>query len=252
MGYHVGFGTWLGRRQDQEDCLLLGGEIVQGEARDVRAVSVAGGALLCAVCDGMGGHAMGAWASRFVCEALRPACAAPPVIPGRVAELLGGIQAAMEREGPRNCGTTVAGVALAGARALVFNAGDSRVYKISPGGVERLSHDHSLVQTYVDRGELAPGDAFRHPHRNVIEFGLGEVFASAWAAGKRVVHCREDELRPGERYVLCSDGVHDVLEDAEIAALCSGTGAAVCAEALAAALRGRMADNASLIVIEPG
>jgi serine/threonine protein phosphatase PrpC len=247
--YLVAYGTLIGKRQNQEDCLFLNGEIVQEEACEVRA-GAADEALFCAVCDGMGGHAMGEWASRFVCERLREGLFDPPATPGRVAALLGGIQAAMERERPKNCGTTVAGVLLAGARALVFNAGDSRVYKITPAGLARLSHDHSLVQNYVDRGELAPGEVFRHPHRNVIEFGLGDVFASAWAAGTHAVHCRENELGPGERYLLCSDGLHDVLEEGEIAALCAGPGATACATALLAAVRGRISDNTSLIVIE--
>lgn len=252
MAYEVAYGTFIGERANQEDCLFLNGEIVQEDGPGVCSGTVAGDALLIAVCDGMGGHALGERASRFVCERLQGALARLLAAPAQVTAALGRIQAAMEQELPRNCGTTIAGVALAGARALVFNAGDSRVYKISPAGIDRLSHDHSLVQTYVDRGELSPADAFRHLHRHVIEFGLGAVFGSAWAAGERRVYFREDELQPGESFLLCSDGIHDVLEDAAIAGLFDGGGPADHAAALAAAVRGRMTDNTSFIVVAAG
>lgn len=247
--YRIAYATCLGVRQSQEDCLFLNGMIVQEEECPVRDFALAGEALLFAVCDGMGGHAMGEWASRFTCERLQNALADPPSTPGEAAALLRDIQVSMEREPPRNCGTTIAGVVLRGTRALIFNAGDSRVYKISPTGVVRMTHDHSLVQTYIDRGEIAPAAAFRHPHRHVIEFGLGEVFAAVWDGGERAVHVVEDDLRPDESCLLCSDGVHDVLEEREIAALCGGKRPAQCAAALEAALRGRMTDNTSFIIV---
>lgn len=249
LEYRVAYGTYLGGRVKQEDCLLLNGEIVQEEGAGVRSRTVAGEALLFAVCDGMGGHAAGEVASRFACEQLRGALTELPVAPEQLADLLRRIQVLMERQLPRNCGTTVAGVVLAGTRVLAFNAGDSRVYRISRSGIDRFSHDHSLVQTYVDRGELSPAGAVRHRHRHVIEFGLGEVFAAEWAAGERGVHFRQGELLPGEVCLLCSDGVHDVLEDAEIASLFHGAGPQDHAAALEAAVRGRMTDNTSFIVI---
>ena len=99
---------------------------------------------------------------------------------------------------------------------MVCNAGDSRVYKITKDNLLYLSHDHSFVQSMVDQGYLSQDDMFRHPNRNVIEFGIGDIFKKRWDREGNVVHIKDDVLHPGEYYLLCTDGVNDVLKDREI------------------------------------
>ena len=82
-----------------------------------------------------------------------------------------------------------------------------------------MSHDHSLVQTYLDKGQLLPEEAFVHPHKNVIAFGLGDVFKNEWGIDDKKVYIKEDILNKDEYYLLCTDGVNDVLRDNEIFSL---------------------------------
>jgi serine/threonine protein phosphatase PrpC len=118
--------------------------------------------------------------------------------------------------GSGESGTTVALLAVLGDRALVVNAGDSRVYRLDGGGAEVLSHDHSLVQSLVDHGHIGPGDVPGHPYRHVVEFGLGPPFERTWRKSGEHCHVREIPARPGDTFLLCTDGVNDTLTDEEI------------------------------------
>jgi serine/threonine protein phosphatase PrpC len=167
-----------------------------------------------------------------------------------VEALLARVQDRMVDELSCSCGTTVAGVAVRGTRALVFSAGDSRVYRVSPGAIERLTRDHSYVQGCVDRGEIAEEEAFSHPYRNVIEFGLGDIFAATWEQREREVFVAEHRLAPGDALLLCSDGLHDALRDSEL----RGALGASPFEGVAgfpSRLRGIVRDNTSYILVEP-
>jgi protein phosphatase len=105
--------------------------------------------------------------------------------------------------------TLVFGLRL-GARVFVGNVGDSRAYKISNGVLERISKDHSYVQTLIDRGEITDEEAFDHPEGSVITAHIG--FAKL---KQRDVFLRL--FAPGDKLLLVSDGVTDMLRDREYA-----------------------------------
>jgi len=244
---HIITAMHIGPKADQEDCILVAGRVIQEDdlVKPVESTFEDASGLF-AVADGMGGLERGEWASRFVCERL-----AEKAVPETVEDadaILHELQTAIEGEGVKGSGTTVAGVALRDGRAVIFNAGDSRVYKRTGGVLRCLSHDHSLMQSMLDKGHLAPEDARDYRYRNVIEFGLGDAFAKAWRGGSFSCHFTDDALAPGEAYVICSDGVNDTLEDAEIAALLSPPSAKS-----VAALAGRLAeeanDNFALLIV---
>ena len=217
MTYNVSYYMNIGRRNNQEDCIFFNGKIFQEENIDISpATKINSSKALFAVCDGMGGHSKGEWASRFVCNKLENSLKLPDFNSYNFQDFIKGIQKEMEAENMPNSGTTLASVALNGSNNIIFNAGDSRVYKITDEDIVCLSHDDSLVQVYLDKGSLMPEEAFDHPNKNVITFGLGDVFKNEWDKDDKKVYIREDILNKNEYYLLCTDGVNDVLRDNEI------------------------------------
>ena len=217
------------------------------------------------VADGMGGHARGEMASQTVVAELRALAEADAGPIGRA-----DVEAAVGRAADRirrtmaegatgspfdpardTAGTTVAGVVRTesddGAGWLVLNVGDSRVYRYADDRLEQVSVDHSLVQEMVDAGELDPAEARTHPRRNVITRAIGAVPDSEidfWTL----------RVTPGERFLLCTDGLVGELEDAEIAEVLGAVpDPQEAADALLRrALDGGANDNVTLVVVDAG
>jgi protein phosphatase/serine/threonine-protein phosphatase Stp1 len=124
-------------------------------------------------------------------------------------------------------------------------AGDSRVYLLRDGVMQQITHDHSLVQELVDSGAIRAEDAERHPHANVITRAVGaegEEFELDKVSGP---------LLPGDRFLLCSDGLCKTLSAPDIAALLAGnTGASVSEALVAEALARQVNDNVTAVVVE--
>lgn len=217
MDYKVAYYMDIGLRENQEDCIFVNGTIFQqNKFRNIRIKGVRGSKVFLAVCDGMGGHSKGEWASRFVCEKLKDYLR-EFIFSGEFIQcIFQEIQKEIEKEAVRNYGTTVAFVALDGINTKIFNIGDSRVYKITREDILYLSHDHSYVQSMIDRGYLSQGEAFHHPYKNVIEFGIGDVFKTEWVKNGKRGYIKDDVLNRDEYYLICTDGVNDVLRDEEI------------------------------------
>ncbi len=216
MSFLVAYYMHKGLRKTQEDCILVNGEIVQVDYMDFPAFKkIESNISLFAVCDGMGGLLHGKRASRFVCERLKEKVQNIQFSKEWILETLRNIQDEFMKTSLTESGTTVAGVLLEGGNSIIFNAGDSRVYKLTPEKIMYLSHDHSYVQELVDTGEISYEEAFYHPYKNIITFGIGDVFHGEWKEGMKP-YTVEDRLEENQYYLLCTDGVNDVLKDEEI------------------------------------
>jgi serine/threonine protein phosphatase PrpC len=88
-------------------------------------------------------------------------------------------------------------------------AGDSRLYLLRDGEFRQLTTDHSLVQEMTDAGQLTPEQAALHPNRNVVTQAIG--------GGRFLLGVRAGNIRPGDRFLLCSDGLTNMVADTEIA-----------------------------------
>lgn len=108
-------------------------------------------------------------------------------------------------------GTTVTAILLSEGKLAFAHIGDSRAYRLKNGTFEQLSKDHTFVQRLIDEGRLTPEEAEVHPHKNVIMRVLGDVDASP------ELDIDSIEAHPGERWLLCSDGLNyvnlEVVED---------------------------------------
>ncbi|SNZ08531.1 protein phosphatase [Persephonella hydrogeniphila] len=212
--YKILFCMDIGMRDNQEDCMYIDGEIFQVNKMECPASKkVEKESLLVAVCDGMGGMSEGEKASRFVCQMLKK-CSIP-FSPEAVYRTLFRIQKKFETSGIIWSGTTVAGVLMEGNKSIIFNVGDSRVYKYTKDRLIYISHDHSYVQSLIDKGLISYEEAFYHPEKYIVEFGIGDVFASDWKSGKRP-YIVEDILKKDEAYLVCTDGLSDYISDNEI------------------------------------
>jgi protein phosphatase len=108
-------------------------------------------------------------------------------------------------------GTTLVMVLVGPGFLTVAHVGDSRLYRVENGTVRRLTEDHSMVQELVQRGQLDPNQAARSRHRNVITRALGK-------SQDVVVDVAHHDTAPGDLFLLCSDGLTNMLSDAELAA----------------------------------
>jgi PPM family protein phosphatase len=210
-----------------------------------------------AVADGMGGHAAGEIASALTVSSLSELVGRRDLAVEDVVRQLGRANArilASAREHPEQegMGTTVAGVALVadpgpdgGTRWAVFNVGDSRVYEHGDGGLTQVTVDHSLVQEMVEAGVLSAEQAARHPSRNVVTRSLGRD--PMVQVSVVTLPCR-----PGQRLVVCSDGLSDEVAPAALdAVLRSSPGTEEAARALVqAALDAGGHDNVTVLVVD--
>ena len=174
------------------------------------------GEILLAVADGLGGHRGGEVASRMAIEllGLMVASGAEPA----AIRLTRAIEEANRRihEEARvdytleGMGTTIVCLLVArGGDCHVAHVGDSRLYRLRDGRVEPLTEDHSLVATLVREGVIRPEEARTDPRRNQILRALG--------VRKEVeIDVAPVEIRPGDAFLLCSDGLHGLIEDFEI------------------------------------
>jgi PPM family protein phosphatase len=230
---NYGFGSHRGlRRQLNEDSLVVTGNLF-------------------AVADGMGGHEAGEVASRICVETL--ASGVKQVRDDLTAEQLQQLMVtsddAIRRVADSRAGTTLAGVAIVRERQglywMVFNVGDSRVYRMSEGEFSQVSVDHSEVQEMVDGGLLSREEARHHPRRHVITRALGTGEASAADFWMLPVH-------DGDRLVVCSDGLTSEVDDDEILQELSAHHAPQ--DAVDALIRGALRsggrDNITIIVVD--
>ncbi|GAA4190601.1 protein phosphatase 2C domain-containing protein [Gryllotalpicola kribbensis] len=167
------------------------------------------------VADGMGGHDAGAVASAAVVRAFSPLVGRDDVRPDEVADAMRRAHqtvAALSDRTRRGAGSTLTGVVQVrhdGAPYwLVLNVGDSRVYRVVGARFERMTIDHSYMQEQLDAGNLTPEEAETFEHRNVITRAVGAPDSPAdyW------VH----PVEPGERILICSDGLHGELSEPEL------------------------------------
>jgi protein phosphatase len=174
---------------------------------------------LLVVADGMGGHRGGATASRVCVETVgRVFQWSPDPVPERLQRGL--LEAnrsihtmAAEDSSLAGMGTTAVALALgADGEGWVAWAGDSRLYRLRDGKIEPLTEDHSLVAEWVRLGVLRPEDAATHPRRN-------ELMRCVGPAPTLDSDVERIEIRPGDRFLLCSDGLWGEVSDAEIGAV---------------------------------
>lgn len=206
------------------------------------------------VADGMGGHAAGEVASGIAVDTMRElvgrADLTADVITEQIRLANQRILASVEEDPARDgMGTTVSGIALVvngGAdHWAIFNVGDSRVYRLIDDSLMPMTVDHSEVRELVDAGVISEAEARTHPKRNVVTRSLGTTYAAS--PDVRVV-----PPLPGERFVICSDGLTGELTDDEITAvLLDHPDPQRAAEALvraAVAAGGR--DNVTVVVVD--
>ena len=204
---------------------------------------------LWAVADGMGGHSAGDVAATIVVRALAAlTSAADPITADLIEDALQQANRAIGSSdtGSGVSGSTVAGLHVNGDTFHVFWAGDSRVYRFRDGVLMQLSHDHSLVQELVDANALPAASAASHPRANVITRALG--------VGPLVeLDRRSGALLPGDRFLLCSDGLSGlVCDDAIRQQLCAPIDEAA-RSLVDAALAAGGHDNLSVVLVDcPG
>jgi PPM family protein phosphatase len=174
---------------------------------------------LFAIADGMGGARAGEVASRLAASVLQEAGGRQLSREELVGLMVEANRRVFERsnedEETSGMGTTMTVAIVAGTTITFGHVGDSRAYRVRGGAIEQLTDDHSLVGELVRSGRLSPEEAEVHPQRSVITRALGtepDVDVDTFAV----------EAEPGDLYLLCSDGLTDMLSDAEILRLLDG------------------------------
>jgi protein phosphatase len=247
------FGCVIGLRSDV-GCVREGNEdnacAIVPEENDARIKR----GVLAVVADGMGGHAGGEIASAMavetICEKYYNASGDFSVASALRAALETAnreiYKASRSDKGKRGMGTTCTTLALRGDKIYMAHAGDSRLYLLRGGMLYQLSEDHSAVMELVRQGVLTAAQARVHENKNLITRALGlhpQVEVDVW-----------DEPMPaqaGDRYLLCSDGLSDLVEDETIEQIAGqGEPQAVCEKLVEIAKARGGHDNITVLILE--
>ena len=210
------------------------------------------GSRLVAVADGIGGMPAGELASAIVIRELAPVDELADPGDDPVAVLRDTVATANRKirdvsdadQAADGMGTTVTAILLAGERLALLHVGDSRGYVLHEGNIAQITKDDTYVQTLVDQGLISPEEARVHPRRSVVMQAVqGLDYEPSCVLHPAVV---------GDRYLVCSDGLSDVVEEATIAeTLGSEPDPAACARLLVNfALEAGAPDNVTVVVAD--
>jgi protein phosphatase len=192
-----------------------------GRQRDANEDSAVEAAPLFMLADGMGGAQAGEVASQTAAKVFKAGAGGEGTPEQRLTRMVKEAnrqiyEMAQADESKRGMGTTLTAALVEGDGVTVAHVGDSRGYRLRDGELEQITHDHSLVAELERSGQISPEDAFDHPSKSVITRALGpepdvEVDAHTHAG------------RPGDVYLLSSDGLSDMITNDEIEAIMRGT-----------------------------
>jgi serine/threonine protein phosphatase PrpC len=205
---------------------------------------------LWAVADGMGGHSAGDVASAMIVQRLQALDPAQPLsrLVDQAEEILAAVNAelrqlAANREAA-TIGSTVVALIAHDAHAVCLWAGDSRAYRLRDGVLEQVTQDHALVADLVDRGVLSAEQAANHPQSNLVTRAVG-------AGDTLKLDLEIMRLRPGDRFILCSDGLDKELRHEEIRELLArGDGAGAANALVELALSRGSRDNVTVVAVQ--
>jgi protein phosphatase len=223
-----------------------------GLIRAINEDSGYAGPRLLVIADGVGGHAAGEVASSVAVAAMAALDEDSPggdllerlssAVTGANSHLRDMVNGDPDLKG---MGTTLTAVLRAGSRFGLVHVGDSRCYLLRGGQLQQITHDHTFVQTLVDEGRITAEEADHHPQRNLITNSLD---------GREDIELDLSvrEARPGDRYLLCSDGLSGVVsEDTLRETLTGEADVEVAVERLVdLALKGGGPDNVTAIVAD--
>ena len=217
------------------------------------------------VADGMGGHVGGEVASRTVADGVLEFIRATAVDPDKtwpfgidpeLSQPANRLQVAIRCANQKladlvnadtalgGTGATISAALFAEDRLVVSNLGDCRAYLVRGGQAFQITRDHSYVAEQVALGLLDNEEARHHPLRHMVTravSGEAGIFVDTW----------EIKVEPGDRVLLCSDGIHSLLPDAELSALASSQNSLddICRQIVDAAKREGGTDNSTVILV---
>ena len=180
--------------------------------------------LLVVVADGMGGHEAGEVASQAAVEVIEQEYREAKGNPGEALEKAFRaahhqiFQMAAANRAMSGMGTTCTALAIVGGQAWAAHVGDSRLYLVRGDGIYQLSEDHTQCMEMVRQGLLSEAQARQHDDRNVLIRAMGtrpELAVMTFPEPMAV--------KPGDAYVLCSDGLHDLVNNGEIREVVKGS-----------------------------
>lgn len=215
------------------------------------------------VCDGMGGHEAGEVAAQTAlqsaagyleenAEEIKQARQSVNPVPKMASLVRDAIQYSCRsvygwrgrQKSDRGLGTTLTLLLSYGRHAVIGHVGDSRLYLLRKGAIHQLTHDHTLVQDIIDRGGLTPETARNHPLAHVLSRAIG-VMESVQ------VDTLNLEILPGDKFLLCTDGISAFLSNAEMAdVLKQHPGQRANRHLIEAALTNQSTDNLTAVIID--
>ncbi len=192
-----------------------------GKIRSNNQDSGYAGSHLFLVADGMGGHAGGDVASAIAAKRVAEAdieYSSPEDAEFALQSALISANSLLaetvfEHSELTGMGTTVSGILRVGDKVAMAHIGDSRIYRFRDGVLEQVSSDHTFVQRLVDSGRITAEEAAVHPRRSVLMRVLGDVDAAPEI--DTAIH----EVQPGDRWLLCSDGLSSYVAEEKIASI---------------------------------
>ena len=226
------------------------------ENQDTFAIETVGNRIVAVVCDGMGGAEGGQIASSLAVETFMKnirALLRKDMTMEQLRELASfcvaqANTAVYERALEDDCrgmGTTLVSAVAGEKGTVVCNVGDSRAYLIRSGEITRITHDHSVVQTLVESGNITAEEARTHPNRNLITRALGT---------EEVTQCDAFEVsfQRGDKLLLCTDGLVVTATDEDICrAVCSGKSSKQDLDDLIALAKAQGApDNVTVVLVD--
>jgi len=208
------------------------------------------------VADGMGGHAGGDVASALAIRHLVALDRPYPSVEDAREELYRGIlgagkeltRAVADHPELTGMGTTLSGMVRVGDKVVVAHIGDSRIYLLRGGVLEQITADHTFVQRLVDSGRITPEEAAVHPRRSVLMRVLGDVDVDP------EIDTHVLDTLPGDRWLLCSDGLSGYVQEREIAEILLTTHdpEEACEKLIQASLAEGAPDNVTAVIVHIG